>query len=436
MLTEFKNRVFGSVILKSINSNFNADFTHHPRTLPDGVVYSTDKALKFAIKDYFRKNYDQEKIFYVKRFDQKINPLRLHDIYKLIFNEYPKAKIDKYSLFYFDGAEIKGVLPEKINKKEINNYFKSLEDTNELKVYSSDFNKYSKDAKAKKENEVKLENEGEDIEFYFYVDKDNRIIKLEGEKDELDKIVDELYLKLTGGVDKYEVLRNLLKCIDIRLFGATFADGVEKLNISLHGPVQINHGINKYKDQYGNTINEMYTEDILSPFADKEGAQMSTIGNQTNLKEGHYVFHFSINPKNTEEFYQMVNNGKNDDEKLCLSNDDINKLKEAINNSVTALDSSRKIGTENEATIWVQLIEKSKKVLPSFTELISVTKENDISIIDCTKVSENLTLIASEIEKVEVYYNPTTTKIVGFDENVQIKYYNILNNKELSNERK
>ena len=51
MLQEFKNRVFGAVILKSINSNFNADFTHHPRTLPDGVVYSTDKAMKYTIKD-------------------------------------------------------------------------------------------------------------------------------------------------------------------------------------------------------------------------------------------------------------------------------------------------------------------------------------------------------------------------------------------------
>lgn len=53
MSQEFKNRVFGAVIIKSINSNFNADFTHHPRTLPDGVVYSTDKALKYAVKDYF-----------------------------------------------------------------------------------------------------------------------------------------------------------------------------------------------------------------------------------------------------------------------------------------------------------------------------------------------------------------------------------------------
>lgn len=322
MLTEFKNRVFGSVILKSINSNFNADFTHHPRTLPDGVVYSTDKALKFAIKDYFRKLTDVAPLFYVKRLNDNLNPYTLDETYELLFGEFPK------------------------------------------------------------------------------------------DKDEVKRKV---------------VLNNLLNCLDIRLFGATFAG---KANISIHGPVQISHGINKYFE------NEIYTEDILSPFRNpgEEGSDekgMSTIGNQTNLKEGHYVFHFSINPKNTEEFYQMVNNGKNDDEKLCLSNDDINKLKEAMNNSVTALDSSRKIGTENEATIWVQLIENSKKVLPSFTELISVTKENDISIIDCTKVSENLNSVAAEIEKVEVYYNPTTTKIVGLDKSDKIKHYHILNNNEL-----
>lgn len=345
--------------------------------------------------------------------------------------EYPKAPIDNYSLFYFDGAEIKGVLPGKIKKNEINNYFKSLEDNDELKGYSSLFKNFTKDANSKKESEVKLEIEEVDSEYYFYVDKDNHIKKLEGEKNELDKIVDELFLRLTGGVNKYEVLQNLFKCIDIRLFGATFADGVEKLNISLHGPVQINHGINKYVDESGNIINEPYTEDILSPFADKEGAQMSTIGNQTNLKEGHYVFHFSINPKNTEEFYAMVNENKQENEKLCLSVDDINKLKEAFNNSVTALDSSRKIGTENEATIWVQLNEGSKKILPSFTELIMVTREGSVITIDCSNVKNNLDAINEDIEKVEVYYNPTNTKIIGLGKDIKIKHFNILNNSEI-----
>jgi CRISPR-associated protein Csh2 len=325
MANEFKNRVFGAVILKSINSNFNADFTHHPRTLPDGVVYSTDKALKYTVKDYFRKLYGSEKLFYIKRLNEKLNPLTLDETYESLFDKYPT-----------DSEEIK----------------------------------------------------------------------------------------------RKTILANLLSCLDVRLFGATFAG---KANISVHGPVQVNHGVNKYSE------NEIYTEDILSPFRNpgKEGSDekaMSTIGNQTNLKEGHYVFHFSINPKNTEEFYAMVNKDKSDNEKLCLSTDDINKLKQALNNSVTALDSSRKIGTENEATIWVQLNENSKKMLPSFTELITVKRNNDVITIDCTNVKSSLDSIFSDIQNIEVYYNPINTKIVGLDKNEKTKQFNILNNDELQNE--
>lgn len=322
MSNEFKNRVFGAVILKSINSNFNADFTHHPRTLPDGVVYSTDKALKYALKDYFRKLNVNEKLFYIKRLNENLNPLSLDETYEILFGGYPKEN-------------------DHLRRKTI--------------------------------------------------------------------------------------LTNLLSCLDVRLFGATFAG---KVNISIHGPVQINHGVNRYPD------NEIYTEDILSPFRNpgEEGSDekaMSTIGNQTNLKEGHYVFHFSINPKNTEEFYAMVNKDKSDNEKLCLSTDDISKLKEAFNNSVTVLDSSRKIGTENEATIWIQLTENSKKMLPSFTELITVTRNNDTIVIDCSKVKENLDAIASDVQHVEVYYNPISSKIVGLDKGGNIKHFNILNNEEI-----
>ena len=45
-MTEFKNRVFGCVVVKAINSNYNADFSGQPRTLPNGKVYATDKGMK------------------------------------------------------------------------------------------------------------------------------------------------------------------------------------------------------------------------------------------------------------------------------------------------------------------------------------------------------------------------------------------------------
>jgi CRISPR-associated protein Csh2 len=318
MLQEFNNRIFGAVILKSINSNFNADFTHHPRTLPDGVVYSTDKALKYTIKDFFKKLGNESNLFFTKRLNENLNPLTLDETFIKLFGEFPTSNKDD--------------------------------------------------------------------------------------------------------VKRKEVLEKLLTSLDIRLFGATFAG---KANISIHGPLQINHGVNKFPE------NDIYMENILSPFADKEGAQMSTLGNQTNLKEGHYVFHFSINPKNTKEFYEMVNKEKPDEQKLCLSTSDISKLKEALNSAVTALDSSRKIGTENEATVWVQLNENSKKVLPSFTELINVSKENEIIVIDLSNVESNLAEIDSDIEKVEIFYNPTTTNLLGCAKNDKTKHFNILNNKEI-----
>lgn len=323
---EFKNRVFGCVIIKSINSNFNADFTHHPRTLPDGVVYSTDKALKYAVKDYFRKhNTGGDNIFYIKRLNESLNPFTLDETYIDLFGEYPKKKTKK--------------------------------------------------------------------------------------KD-----------KETEEINRLEILKNLLSCLDIRLFGATFAG---ETNLSIHGPVQINHGVNRFPE------NEIYTEDILSPFRNpgEEGSVekgMSTIGNQTNLKEGHYVFHFSVNPKNTEELYKKVN-----DKTLFLSNEDIENLKEAFNNSVTALDSSRKIGTENETTIFVQLNEGSKKMLPSFTELVYVKRNGEKVEVDCTSVQQSLQKIDSDVMNVEVYYNPINTVLKGLNKGGKVKHFNILNNEEI-----
>lgn len=321
MSKSFNNRVFGSVILRSINSNFNADFTHHPRTLPDGTVYSTDKALKYSVKDYLRKNYPDDKLFYIKRYNNNLNPMTLDETYEALFGEMPKAAS-------------------------------------------------------------------------------------KGKDDSL----------------RMPVLTNLFKCLDIRLFGATFAG---KVNLSVHGTVQINHGINKFMG------NEIYTEDILSPFRNpgSEGSEekgMTTIGNQTNLQEGHYVFHFSVNPKNNEDFYKMINDS-NSLNSLALTTDDINKLKEALNRSVSYLDSSRKMGTENEATLWIQLKEDSKLVLPGLTELISINSER---VIDFSQVQKVISDASDEIELVEFYFNPATTKICGLDKNEKTKFINILNNKE------
>lgn len=111
--------------------------------------------------------------------------------------------------------------------------------------------------------------------------------------------LDEMYKKYFGDypkgtgkekVVKTTVAQNLLSCIDIRFFGATFAG---ETNISLHGPLQINHGINIWHED------NIFTEQITSPFSNKANDPeaergMTTIGRQSKLEEGHYVHHFSL----------------------------------------------------------------------------------------------------------------------------------------------
>ncbi|MFW5701385.1 MAG: type I CRISPR-associated protein Cas7 [Bacteroidota bacterium] len=325
-MKEFRNRCFGAVVLKSINSNWNADFTHHPRTLPDGTVYATDKALKYAIKDYIRKNYPDKKVLYMKTLNKELAPMTLEEAYESIFGEIPKKD---------DASE------------------------------------------------------------------------------------------------RFQVLGNLMDCLDIRLFGATFA--AKGKNLSIHGPVQINHAIDKMAaDTPGK--NEIYSEQIMSPFRNpsekKSTSQQTTLGNQTNLKEGHYVYHFSVNPLNTADYYQKLKEA-DESREYFLSDEDIDILKEAMNVSVTRLDSSRKIGTENEATIFITLKEDSRKVLPGFTDLITIEKNGDMNVLNCAKLGEVLGRAANDIEIAEMYYNPVTTKVTGLD-GVDIDMKNLIDFEPIS----
>ncbi|RMG21840.1 MAG: CRISPR-associated protein [Bacteroidetes bacterium] len=300
----FNNRVFGCVVVKSINSNYNADFSHQPRTLPDGTVYATDKALKYAIKNYLKDMYEDERIFYFKRFDPDFKPLSLDEAYAAMFPDHAEEK------------------------------------------------------------------------------------------------------------NKSIVATDILSCLDIRLFGATFAKkGRAKdsnVAISIHGPVQINHGVNVWHE------NNIYSEQIMSPFRnpkakdEEEGkSDASTLGRQSKLQEGHYLHHFSINPANLRDVLEKAGEGARG-----LSDADIAKFKEAICKGVTYYDSAAKAGTDNELTIWIQLKEGSKIVFPNINSLITIdklTKENGKMVFDLSEVSALVNKYAGEVEKYEVYYQKENT---------------------------
>jgi len=302
----FKNRVFGCVVVKSINSNYNADFSHQPRTLPDGTVYATDKALKYAIKNYLRDMYENEKVFYFKRFDSDFKPYSLDEAYAAMFKEHAETK------------------------------------------------------------------------------------------------------------DKTIVAKDILSCLDIRLFGATFAKKAKSGNIaiSIHGPVQINHGVNVWHE------NNIFSEQIMSPFrnpkaSDDEAGKSdaSTLGRQSKLQEGHYLHHFSINPNNLRDILKLAGEGAE-----SISSSDIAKLKEAMCKGVTYYDSAAKAGTDNELTLWLQLKENSKVVLPNLNSLITkahTSKEGDKMVFDFSKVSTLLEKYVDDLDAVEMYYQAENTTIVN-----------------------
>lgn len=344
---KFENRVFGAVLVKAITANYNADFTGSPRTLPNGVVYATDKALKYCIRNYLKQN--NETIFYTTRYKKEnMQPLDIDETYIELFGEYPKKD------------EIK---KEKDEKKFLEKVNKKLDE---------------------------LRNNGyEDIiniNDNYLLKKDKKFYIIGQKPDDIKRI---------------PILQNLLSAIDIRLFGATFAS--KEGNMSIHGNVQITHGINIYPE------NNIFSEDITSPFRNSsdssDDSMQTTIGNQTVLEEGHYLHNFTINPKNTEELVTLIDNQGN------LTNNDIEKFKEAINKGVTYLDSTSKAGVENEFSIFITLDKKSKIQLPSFNTFIKVEKQNGFKRkLDLSKINEllNEEIFKDKIAKVEIFINEYT----------------------------
>lgn len=295
MAQEFNNRVYGFAIIKSINSNYNADFSGQPRRLPNGKVYATDKVLKYSIRNYW-KNALGEDVFYFKSLTEDMSPRTLDETYEKFF----------------------GKMEDKSNK-------------------------------------------------------DKSILRK-------------------------AVLKNILSVLDVRLFGGTYAGAT---NISIHGTCQITHGLNKFPEDI------IYSEQIMSPFrnpSDKnKDSTMTTLGTQSKLEEGHYVHHFSINPKNIEEDVERV-------DAQGLTQEDIDKLKEGLRKGVSFYDSAAKSGSENELLFWIQLKDDSKMVMPSFIEFVEI---DDEGTIDLSKVKDYLSQehIAKEIEGLEIYYNKAITQV-------------------------
>jgi len=291
-----KNRVYGLIGIECRMANWNADFTGRPKSISNGDIFGSDKAIKFPMKRYWLAQ--GEKVLYVKSYKAEKDKIQ------------PKDLSERYEEIYED---------------QIGNQTQSK-----------------------------------------------------------------------------EVLANLFSAIDVMNFGATFA--VSKQNISITGAVQIGQGFNLYE---GATVE---IQDILSPFrnSNRDAADASSLGKKIVLSEAHYMYPFSINPQNYDEYIEIV------DEFEGYTKEAYNKFKDAALIGATAFNTNSKNGCNNEFALFVECKKDSNLYLPNLDQYVSFDKQEK-NMIDLSALEEilNQEAIQCQIESIEVYYNPYTTNIKG-----------------------
>ncbi|RMD04167.1 CRISPR-associated protein [Clostridium autoethanogenum] len=308
------NRVYGVIGIKSIMANWNADFSGYPKTISDGSIFGSDKALKYSIKKYWEDR--GEKILYIKSFKTdkgKIRPRSLEERYNQVFDT-----------------------------------------------------------------------------------------------------------TLTKKDESTVILKNLFSALDVKSFGATFAE--EGNNISLTGAVQIGQGFNVYEDSNAEE------QQILSPFRSdkkpKEGkeaeeANQSTLGTKIVSDEAHYLYPFYINPTSYRDYVDMkVTEG--------YTEEDYKKFKEGALLGATALNTNAKAGCENEFALFVETDEET--YLPNLTQFMKFEKGEDKDILTLD-LEEILQGIKDDIKKIEIYYNDYKLKLNNIPKGAVL--FNIFTRKEV-----
>ena len=221
--------------------------------------------------------------------------------------------------------------------------------------------------------------------------------------------------------DAREVLKNLFSAVDVKNFGATFAE--KGCNIAITGAVQFGQGFNEYADSMPQE------QQILSPFRDatasqknKEGeeAKNSSLGTKIVSDEAHYFYPFSINPKAYKEYEALgVTQG--------YTEEDYQKFKQAALCAATSFATNAKAGCENEFGL---LIETQEDVyLPNIAESIYFEHRSQDKNTIRVKCGGLLQEFGDKILSVEIYYNPGTT-ILETDI-PDVKMYHIFTRKEL-----
>lgn len=193
-----------------------------------------------------------------------------------------------------------------------------------------------------------------------------------------------------------DVLKNIYKALDVRNFGIACA--IPDYNFSVQGVAQLDMGVNKRE------YTTAYQLEVLSPFQSDPDGKNSTIGSRTVVDEAHYFYNLTVNPANFRRFKDYVGE---------YQEEDYLKLKEGLMKGVTALDTLSKVGCYNEFGIFVKLKEGSDKAIINLSSLIRYEYvENDLDIIDLSKLKDLLTILETEVEDIEIIYNPYEIELV------------------------
>lgn len=291
---------------------------------------------------------------------------------------------------------------------------------------TSDGNIFGSDKALKYPMKKMWDNQGEKVLYiksmkYLEVKKENKVVA-----SLVPKTLKERYEQIFDVKDLKEctetsiVLKNLFQAVDVKNFGATFAES--DYNISITGAVQIGQGFNKYTQAVPET------QQILSPFRDgteKKGegkndiAKNSSIGTKIATNEAHYFYSFSINPLTYKEYKELkVTDG--------YTEEDYQKFKNTSLVSTTSFATNSKIGCENEFGLFVET--ELDLYLPNLAEYISFEKgeEKNTITLNC---AELLNSLKDKIISIEIYYNPYTTDLISDIKGA--KCYNIFTQKEV-----
>lgn len=262
------------------------------------------------------------------------------------------------------------------------------------------------------------ETEGENVLYIksFKIGEDNKEIRPRSLKERYEMLFQVKDLKKEK--DQVTVLRNLFSAIDVKNFGATFAEADN--NISITGAVQFGQGFNKYKDM------NVEVQDILSPFRVDKGentpeAKQSTLGSKIVSDEAHYVYPFAITPAAYQNFIEMgVTEG--------YSEEDYEQFKRASLLAATGYNTNTKMGCENELGVFIRTADDTS--FPDLAQYVTFEKGEE-GEKDTIRLGfdELVNSFGDRVESIEIYYNPFTTVL---EESLEgAKRFNIFTMKEV-----